>query len=67
MNWSTEIMSVDTESRIFLYILGFSNELSPYMLSKVKRLLLSMLWSVGLTVKPCEQPLNSAGPQIYGY
>ena len=34
MNWSTEIMSVDTESRIFLYILGFSNELSPYMLSK---------------------------------
>lgn len=67
MNWSTEIMSVDTESRIFLYILGFSNELSSSMLSKVKRLILTMLWSAGLTVKLCKQPLNSARPQIYRY
>ena len=54
-------MSVDTESRIFLYILGVTNEPRSILLDESKRSDLAMLGSAGLTVKPRKRPGITVG------
>ena len=62
MNLSTDIMSVDTESRIFLYILKISNEPSSSILNEVNQSRLVMLGSAGLTVKTPKHLSNTVRP-----
>ena len=62
MNLTTDIMSVDTESRIFLYILKISNEPSSSILNEVNQSRLAMLGSAGLTVKTPKQLSNTVRP-----
>lgn len=55
-------MSVDTELRIFLYILRVINEPRSILLDESKRSDLDMLGSAGLTVKPWKRPVITVDP-----